>query len=527
MIVRPFLPPFLGIPRPVDLATHLVRPGTLGAMRHEPGILESYGSIVEAPSSAPTEAEPIELEVSTFGPDATRLRFHRGALPVDPLVLLTEAQVVAPEAAVAATDVSIVEDPFSVSAAHGHLRSRPHDLDALRRMHAGDPHDRDDGSTWPPHEQRWQVMNRFAYPIGCTADHDLPSWFGSFELRPGERIFGLGEDFGPLAKNGTAHHLWMQEAFSNGSPAVYKPVPFWWSTAGYGVLVNTTNPVRIDVGAADHTAISVVVEGAEQLDLVVINGDSPADIMATYHRLTGSPRVPPAWTFGVWMGRISYRTQDEVEQVADDMDAHDIPCDVLHVDTHWFSEDWNCDYRFDPERFPDPAGMVARLRERGVRVSLWQWPNALATTSVFEECAERGLLAIDPVTGEPALQEGFVGPAGVIDYSNPAAAEWIAEQLRPLLEMGVACIKTDFGEGAPVDALYETLDGFAMHNAYPLLYNAAVMDVSTDVHGDDAVVWSRSGWAGSQRFPIHWSGDGVARWDDLACVLRSMLSMGL
>lgn len=520
MIVQPSVAPFLDRSRPVELVTRHEGGGLLATERWELGPLPSYGTVVEAPLAEPRPGGPMRLDVSTFGPDALRLRFHRGVAPIAPLVLTADDQPIDPQAVATVTGVIIDDQPFAVRAGHDRLRTRPVELDALERLPAG-------GTAWPPHEQRWQVHHRFAYPVGTTADDDVPAWFATFALAHDERIFGLGEDFGPLCKNGTRHHLWMQEAFSNSSPAVYKPVPFWWSTAGYGVLVNTTHPVRVDVGAADHSALSVLVEGTDQLDLVVITGDSPADILATYCRLTATPRVPPAWSFGVWMGRISYRSQDEVEAVAQEMVDRDVPCDVLHLDTHWFEEEWNCDYHFSPTRFPDPAGMIRRLSARGIRVSLWQWPNVLTTASTYDECRSRGILATDPDTGEPALQEGFVGPAAVIDWSHPEAAAWIAERLRPLLELGVACIKTDFGEGAPPDARYHGFDGMAMHNAYPLLYNEAVMRVSAEVHGDEAVVWSRSGWAGSQRFPIHWSGDGVARWDDLACVVRSMLSVGL
>jgi alpha-D-xyloside xylohydrolase len=202
-----------------------------------------------------------------------------------------------------------------------------------------------------------------------------------------------------------------------------------------------------------------------------------------------------------------------------------LPADVIHIDTDWFEDDWACDYRFSTSRFPDPGGMLDSLRADGLRTSVWQWPNALVGTETFTDGSSGGWLARHG-DGRPVLQDGFVGPAGVIDFSHPEARRWIAARVTDLVDLGVAAIKTDFGEGAPTAATYHAIDGAAAHNAYPLLYNAAVMD-ALDAVSDDAVVWSRSAWAGSQRFPIHWSGDGLARLEDMPCVVRSMLSMGV
>jgi alpha-D-xyloside xylohydrolase len=507
-VVRQQLPRFLGSTRVVDVAVALTDGETVAMMRYAPGESPTYGTMIEAPLQAPVAAPPMKITRRPLLYGVERITISR--TPVTGRGLIVDDITIG-----APIPLDADAEPFRFRLADGRLTTRAIDIAALRR------HDID----WAEYEHRWKVLHRYAYPLGCTADADVPAWFVSFDLAHDEQIFGLGEDFGPLGKRGTVHHLWMQEAYSNASPAVYKPIPFWWSTTGYGVLVNTTNPVRVDVGAADHTAISVVIDGVDHLDLVVIEGDSPAEILARYTAVTGHPRVPPRWTFGAWMGRMSYTSQAEVETAAAELRARRIPCDVIHIDTHWFATDWACDYRFGAERFPDPAGMLARLRGDGFRVCLWQWSNALVGTTTFDELSALGGLATTSA-GAPYIQPGFLGDAGVIDWSNPVAIEWVQARIRDLIAMGVAAIKTDFGEGAPVDAKYHAIDGWAMHNAYPLLYNAAIQAAIDEVT-DDGVVWSRSGWAGSQRFPIAWSGDGVARWEDLACVVRSMLSIGM
>ncbi len=466
----------------------------------------AYGTTAEVPDRPPAQGPGFGYEVTHLTTQASRLRLWRGDTPPGEHSLFLDTSLRS------AAGPLTIGDYGQLQA--GPLRSRIVGIESLTRS----------VNAWPLHEQQWQVMHRLAYPLGAACRAVGP-WFVSFELGHDEQIFGLGEDFGPLGKRGTSQRLWMEEAWNNSSPSRYKPIPFLWSTAGWGLLVHTTNAVRVEIGSLDHTALTVIVDETDHLDLVCCVADSPQVMLRLYHQLTGEPRVPPRWTFGSWQGRISYRSQDEVLIAARTLRERRLPCDVMHIDTDWFATDWACDYRFAPDRFADPAAMIADLTALGFHVCLWQWPNAMEGTATFAEGRDGGWLAADD-HGEPFLQPGFVEPAGIIDYSNPAAAAWIAERLRPLIEMGVAAIKTDFGEGAPTDARYHDIDGAAAHNAYPLLYNRAVM-AAIDAVRDDGVVWGRSAWAGSQRFPIHWSGDGVARFADLACVVRAMLSTGM
>ncbi|PJF24297.1 MAG: alpha-xylosidase, partial [Phototrophicales bacterium] len=211
---------------------------------------------------------------------------------------------------------------------------------------------------------------------------------------------------------------------------------------------------------------------------------------------------------------MSYREQSEVEAVAQEMRENDVPCDVIHIDTDWFATPWVNDLTFSPERFPDPRGMIARVREKGFRITLWQIPY-IATESVFyAEGVEKGYFA-QRDDGTPWLIDGFFGKAAVVDYSNPDAVRWMQSKFDALFEMGVAAIKTDFGEGAPPEAHYATVDGLQMHNLYPLLYNRAIWE-HTKAKTGEGIVWGRSAYAGSQRYPVHWGGDPAALWEDLA-----------
>ncbi len=248
--------------------------------------------------------------------------------------------------------------------------------------------------------------------------------FVTFQLRPDERVYGLGESFGRVEKTGLEQRLWVAEAFTNNSPVVYKPVPFCLSTRGYGIYVNSSHAMQTHIGDLDPTALSWIVEDTDVLDFFIVLGPGLPDVLRRYTDLTGTPAVPPRWSFGLWLSRCTYTSQDEVLAVAQEAREHDIPADVMHIDTGWFEHDWVCDWRFG-SRFPDPAAMVAELRELGFRVTLWQWPYVGVDSPAFAEARDAGVL-VRRRGGGVLVLPGRNGPdVGVIDYSDPAAARWL------------------------------------------------------------------------------------------------------
>lgn len=531
---------FLGDQLPVELVASLDRVEADDATvvlhcrtrRYETRLQAYYGTVCETARHVGA-GEPATVCLDVGADAVLRVRYARGGAvreSATPVVVGTwqPADGVRLEESASAVVVSgggltvlVERDPFRLTvrdtAGRDLWRTRPVEIPALLRTGWRDPA-----------EDHWLFLHRYAYPLGSAVHGERRVAFVSVDLRHDEHVVGFGESFGPLDKRGTRQVLWLQEAFGNASPAAYKQVPFYVSSRGAGVLADTTNRVTVNVGSLEHTALSTIVEDTAELDIYVVGGPSPADVLPRYTALTGAPALPPRWTFGLWMSRMTYLSQQEVESTARDIRQHRIPCDVIHVDTGWFATDYVCDLRFSPERFPDPAGMVKTLRDLGFRVSLWQWPNLNIGSPLFQEAFERGFL-VKRRSGQVYTYEGGYGQdAAFIDYSDPAAVAWIQAKFRDLLEMGVAAIKVDYGEGAPPDAGYVGVAPEAAHNAYPLLYQRAVWEASEQVHGTgEAVLWGRAGWAGSQRYPVHWSGDGVARVEDLACVLRATLSMGL
>jgi alpha-D-xyloside xylohydrolase len=160
-------------------------------------------------------------------------------------------------------------------------------------------------------------------------------------------------------------------------------------------------------------------------------------------------------------------------------------------------------------------------------VCLWQWPNYTVASPLFDEGLAGGHLARRPSGHAYTFAGGYGQDAGFVDFSSPDAVAWYRGKLADLFALGVAAIKVDYGEGAPPSARYAGVDAAAMHNLYPLLYQDAVWQATQAAAPGQAVIWARAGWAGSQRYPVHWSGDGVARFEDLACVLRAALSIGM
>jgi alpha-D-xyloside xylohydrolase len=340
----------------------------------------------------------------------------------------------------------------------------------------------------------------------------------SFALAPDEKIFGCGESFTRFDKRGQKINLWTRDGMGVQNQRMYKPVPFFMSSAGYGMFIHTSAPVTCDFGH-DYDAATVLSTGDETLDLFVFVG-TPKEILTEYTAITGRSPVPPLWSFGLWMSRITYKSEAEVRDVAAKLREHKIPCDVIHLDTGWFETDWQCDYKFAASRFDDPKQMMADLKEDGFHVSLWQLPYFTRKNALFETIVDKGYAVRNEGGSQPYLD-------AVLDFSNPETVAWYQGLLRDLLKLGVGAIKVDFGEDAPVSGVYASgRTGWYEHNLYPLRYNKTVAELTKDVTGE-SIIWARSAWAGSQRYPLHWGGDAENSDSAMAATLRSGMSLGL
>ncbi|WP_234572223.1 glycoside hydrolase family 31 protein [Rhodohalobacter sp. 614A] len=337
-------------------------------------------------------------------------------------------------------------------------------------------------------------------------------------LQPGEKIYGFGESFTQFDKRGEKVVLWVDDANGTQNETMYKPVPFYMSNRGYGVFMHHSTPISVDVGKY-YNAVNSMMIGDDEADLFFFLGE-PKDILDEYTELTGKASMPPLWSFGFWMSRITYFSEEDGRQVINQLRDLEIPADVLHFDTGWFGVDWRADYQFPEDRFPNPEQMIQDFKDRGFHISLWQLPYMTPKNELYNELIQNDL-AIKDRKGNIPVEDA------IIDFSNPDAVQWYQDKLEPLLEMGVGAIKVDFGEAAPENGLYHSgRTGWYEHNLYPLRYNKAVADITKDISGN-GFIWARSTWAGSQRYPVHWGGDPATTISAMSATLRAGLSIGL
>ncbi|UFS60674.1 alpha-xylosidase [Subtercola endophyticus] len=347
-------------------------------------------------------------------------------------------------------------------------------------------------------------------------------------LGVGELVYGLGERFGPLVKNGQVVDVWNADGGTSSEQA-YKNVPFYLTNRGYGVLVNDTGHVSFEVGSEAVERVQFSVEG-ESIEYFVILGPTPKEILERYTALTGRPAAVPAWSYGLWLSTSFTTDYDEqtVTSFIDAMAERDLPLSVFHFDCFWMREFNWCDFEWDARVFPDPEGMLSRLHDKDLRVCVWINPYIGQRSALFAEGKQNGYFVKRP---DGSVWQWDLWQAGMalVDFTNPAATAWYQSKLRALLDQGVDAFKTDFGERIPLEVDY--FDGSSperMHNWYTQLYNQAVFDVLQDARGEgDAVLFARSATVGGQRLPVHWGGDSTSTYESMAETLRGGLSLAL
>ncbi|HVZ81480.1 MAG TPA: alpha-xylosidase [bacterium] len=466
----------------------------------------------EFPSEYGGEKEDFPFSITFYGDRTLRLRFrarkyHRKAEPS--LMLQKEPKPTSPWKVSRSKgrvlyqgphgSIAVVEDPWALEIrdAQGRLLTKTVHLKDNRSLRNSDPLPFCFMRPTP------EFSRRFA---------------ATFSLAHDERIFGCGESFTGLNKRGQKVVLWSYDGHGVQHDGMYKPVPFFMSSRGYGMFLHTTSPTTLDFGHS-YNECTTLFTGDEDLDLFVFLGE-PKEVLSEYTALTGRSPVPPLWSFGLWMSKCTYKSEKEARDVAKKLRQHRIPSDVVHLDTGWFEEDWRCDYRFSTTRFKNPLKMIKDLAKQGFKVSLWQLSYFNPKNRLFPEILEKGLAVSDGLGGLPTED-------ATLDFSNPATVKWYQKNLAGLLKMGVGAIKVDFGEAAPLKGVYHSgKTGFAEHNLYPLRYNKAAADVTQQVTGEN-IIWARSAWAGSQRYPLHWGGDAECTYGGMQGTLRGGLSLGL
>ena len=347
-------------------------------------------------------------------------------------------------------------------------------------------------------------------------------------LGVGEHVYGLGERFGPFVKNGQSVDVWNEDG-GTASDQAYKNVPFYLSDAGYGVFVAHPDRVSFEIGTEVVSRTQFSVEG-QHLQYYVIYGPTPAEILDKLTALTGRPARVPAWSYGLWLSTSFTTDYDEqtVTRFIDGMAERDLPLSVFHFDCFWMRQFHWCDFVWDPATFPDPEGMLVRLRGRGLKISAWINPYIAQRSHLFAEARELGYL-VTTADGDVWQWDMWQAGMALVDFTDPDATAWYQGKLKVLLDQGVDCFKTDFGERIPTDVVWhDGSDPQGMHNYYAHLYNKAVFDLLVAERGEgEAVLFARAATAGGQQFPVHWGGDCESTFVSMAESLRGGLSLAL
>ncbi|RAP73833.1 alpha-xylosidase [Paenibacillus montanisoli] len=348
------------------------------------------------------------------------------------------------------------------------------------------------------------------------------------DLGIGETVYGLGERFTPFVKNGQVVDIWNQDG-GTASEQAYKNIPFYVTNRGYGVFVNHPELVSYEVASEKVSKTQFSVAG-ESLEYYVVGGDTLKDVLANYTSLTGKPALPPAWSFGLWLTTSFTTNYDEatVTSFVDGMAERDLPLAVFHFDCFWMKEYEWCNFEWDERVFPDPKGMLERLKAKGLHICVWINSYIAQRSPLFDEAMELGYLVKRP-DGSVWQWDLWQYGMGLVDFTNPAACDWFKSKLAVLVDMGVDSFKTDFGERIPTDVVYfDGSDPQQMHNYYTQLYNKVVFELLEEKRGKgEAALFARSATAGGQQFPVHWGGDCEATYESMAESLRGGLSLGL
>jgi alpha-D-xyloside xylohydrolase len=366
-----------------------------------------------------------------------------------------------------------------------------------------------------------------------------------FRVRDAGNYYGLGEHFDTL--NHT-HQVIRNSSTDNArakGAGTYKPMPFFMSTTGYGLWLDTTSDATFDMNASSEHDVIVDV-AAEKLRIVLFTGPEFPKILDRFTAQVGRSILPPYWAFAPWMGRDYHQNDAQVKEDVDKMRTLGLPASVIMIDSPW-STAYNS-YKFNPKQFEDAPGLVKYIHGNGYKLVLWHtpWINSksdpphekgfegkLAERSEnYDEAAGDGFF-VKGLDGQPYVGRWWKGEGSLIDFTNPLAKRWWQDQVRQAIQAGADGFKDDDAEGSFVSGPIKFADGTdprVMRNKYAVLYNNAMQELmQKDLKGNGAL-FIRSVTQGANGLGMLWGGDNEASFsaeNGLPTVVTAGLGAGI
>ena len=368
-------------------------------------------------------------------------------------------------------------------------------------------------------------------------------------LSENEYIYGLGEIPGSIVRNGGSFDIWNEDAgIRYGRSA--KSVPFFISSRGYGVLVNSTECVSYEIandattssGPEGVTARTQFSVAGETMEYILIGGASMKHVLDIYSEMIGRPSIPPAWSFGSWLATPQFEEYDEdsILDLVEQAKGMGTPLSVINFGPFWMKGfEWTS-FLWDQNRFPNPHHLIKKLHENGVRVCLWISPYIAQKSPLFQEGYD-GNYYVNYNDGDVFQSDVYQPGAALLDFSNLVARAWYQKYIDDLIRLGVDSFRLDYGADAPAKAPQFGVraassgisykNGFeaeSMHNLYAYLYEEAVYEILEKRFGENgACMLSHSAFVGSQKFSYQMLDNEEPSYESMASTLRSGLSLSI
>jgi alpha-D-xyloside xylohydrolase len=318
-------------------------------------------------------------------------------------------------------------------------------------------------------------------------------------LAPHEEIYGFGLQFFSIAHRGKKRAIRVNADPNKDTGDSHAPIPFYVSSRGYGILVDTARYATFYCGESrpkpiasseetqggiaplytktledkNTSQILVEVPVAEGVDIYLFAGPSMLDVVRRYNLFSGGGVLPPEWGLGFWYRVAGSSTDNEIAALAAEFRERNIPCDVMGLEPGWHSHAYSCSFAWNKSRFPQPERFVQNLKKQNFHVNLWEHAFIHPSSPLFEPMHD--------LSGNKAVWGGLVP-----DFQNPQACKIFGDHHgKHFIDIGISgfkldeCDNSDFTGGwsfAELSQFPSGVDGEQMHSLFGLRYQRTIWD---------------------------------------------------